>query len=92
MCGVLMTSRNYIFYILYIPFTDLLYVFMFYMNLAHRVSLRKKSPYSDLFWSAFFPDFLAFGLNTEGFSRIRTEYREIVSLRIQSECEKIREK
>ena len=27
--------------------------------------LHKKSPYSELFWSAFFPDFPAFGLNTE---------------------------
>ena len=36
-------------------------------------SLRKKCPYSELFWSAF--------------SRIRTEYE--VSLRIQSECGKM---
>ena len=28
-------------------------------------SRRKKSPYSELFWSAFSPDFPAFGLNTE---------------------------
>ena len=28
-------------------------------------SLRKKCPYSELFWSAFFPHFPAFGLNTE---------------------------
>ena len=28
-------------------------------------ALRKKSPYSELFWSAFFPHFCAFGLNTE---------------------------
>ena len=41
------------------------------------ISLRKKCPYSELFWS-YFP---AFGLNTE-------RYR--VSLRIQSECGKIR--
>ena len=26
-------------------------------------ALRKKSPYSELFWSAFFPDFPAFGVN-----------------------------
>ena len=39
----------------------------------HYVSLRKKCPYSELFWFAF--------------SRIQTEYS--VSLRIQSECEKI---
>ena len=30
-------------------------------------SLRKKSPYSELFWPAFFPHFPAFGLNTERF-------------------------
>ena len=45
--------------------------------------LHKKSPYSELFWSAFFPHFPAFGLNTE---------RYCVSLRIQSECGKMREK
>ena len=28
-------------------------------------SLRKKCPYSELFWSAFFPHFPTFGLNTE---------------------------
>ena len=53
----------------------------------------KKIPYWKLFWSAFFPDFTAFGLNTErygvfgvilvrilpGFSHIRTEYGEIFS-------------
>ena len=33
-------------------------------------SLRKKSPYSELFWPAFFPQFPAF-------PRMRTEYREI---------------
>ena len=38
------------------------------------IALRAKCPYSELFWSAF--------------SRIRTKYR--VSLRIQSECGKIR--
>ena len=47
------------------------------------VSLRKKWPYSELFWSAFFPYFPAFGLNTERYG---------VSLRIQSECKKMREK
>ena len=40
------------------------------------ITLRKKCPYSELFWSAF--------------SRIRTEYG--VSLRIQSECGKMRKK
>ena len=53
------------------------------VEIKSRITLRKKSPYSELFWSAFFPDFPAFGLNTEKYS---------VSLRIQSECEKIREK
>ena len=43
----------------------------------------KKSRYSELFWSVFFPDFPTFGLNTE---------RCGVSLRIQSGCGKIREK
>ena len=43
-------------------------------------SLRKKSPCSKFFWSAFFPHFPAFGLNTEK-----------VTLRIQSACEKMRE-
>ena len=46
-------------------------------------SLRKKTWYSELFWSAFSPHFPAFGVNTERYS---------VSLRIQSECWKMREK
>ena len=66
-------------------------IFMFYVckfvivqyrskcHFAH--SLLKKSPYSELFLLAFFPHFLAFGLNTERYS---------VSLRIHSECEKMR--
>ena len=29
------------------------------------ITLRKKSPYSGLFWSAFFPHFPAFGPNME---------------------------
>ena len=41
--------------------------------------LRKKSPYSELFWSAFFPHFPAFGLNTER-----------LSLRIQENARKVR--
>ena len=41
-------------------------------------SLREKCPYSELFWSVF--------------SRIRTEYGEILSLLIPSECEKTRTK
>ena len=44
--------------------------------LLHHGVLRKKCPYSELFWSAF--------------SRIRTEYREIRSTSLQSECWKIR--
>ena len=43
------------------------------------LTLREKCPYSELFWSAF----PAFGLNTERYS---------VSLRIQSECRKMRTK
>ena len=31
----------------------------------HKETLRKKYPYSELFWSAFFPHFPAFRLNTE---------------------------
>ena len=31
-------------------------------------TLRKKPPYSELFWSTFFPHFPAFGLNTERYS------------------------
>ena len=45
-----------------------------WINDFHFFALRKKCPYSELFWSAF--------------SRIRTEHG--VSLRIQSECGKIR--
>ena len=35
-----------------------------YIYIAPR-SLRKKCPYSELFWSAFFPHFHSFRLNTE---------------------------
>ena len=42
-------------------------------------TLRKKCPYSELFWSAFFPHFPAFRLTTEWY---------IVFLRNQSECVK----
>ena len=51
--------------------------------LFFELTLRKKSPYLELFWSAFFPYFPAFGLNTE---------RYFVSLRIQSVCRKMWEK
>ena len=43
-------------------------------------ALRKKSPYLELFWSALFPHFPAFGLNTETYS---------ISLHIQSKCRKM---
>ena len=54
------------------------------LYITHRVlllssTLRKKFPYSGLFWSAFFPHFPSFGLNTERYE---------VSLRIQSKCGK----
>ena len=38
------------------------------VKLCQIVTRRKKSPYSELFWSKLFPDFPAFGLNTERFS------------------------
>ena len=53
----------------------------YFLN-ALEIPRRKKSPYSELFWSAFSPVFPAFGLNTE---------RYTVSLRIQSECETLRD-
>ena len=40
-------------------------VAMIYQDYVH-VALCIKSPYSELFLSAFFPDFLAFGLNSCG--------------------------
>ena len=52
-------------------------------QLDHLYTLRKKYSYSELFWSVFFPDFPAFGLNTERCS---------VALRIHSEYVKMREK
>ena len=45
------------------------------------LSLRKKCLYSELFWSAFFSHFPAFGMNTERYD---------ISLRIQFKCGKIR--
>ena len=48
----------------------------------HENTLHKKSPYSELFWSKFFPHFPAFGLITERYE---------VSPFIQSKCGKIRE-
>ena len=32
--------------------------------------MRKRCPYSELFWSAFFPYFPAFGLNTEKYGAV----------------------
>ena len=45
-----------------------------------KIARRKKCPYSELFWFAFFPHFPAFGLNTERYG---------VFLRIQFECRKM---
>ena len=44
--------------------------------LTLKSALRKKCPYSELFWSAFFPHFPAFGLNTK---RRDTEYLSVFS-------------
>ena len=49
------------------------------IGVSDKGTLRKKCPYSELFWSSFFPHFPAFGLNTERYG---------VSLRIQSKCGK----
>ena len=62
--------------------SSLLYVFIgkqrySFLQRWFKLTLRKKCPYSELFWSVF----SAFGLNTE---------RHGVSLRIQSECGKMR--
>ena len=46
---------------------------------------RKKSPYLELFWSAFFPDFPAFGLNTERYFSISP-----YSVRMRENPEKMR--
>ena len=37
------------------------------MDFSDHCTLRKKSPYSELFWSTFFPHLPAFGVNTERF-------------------------
>ena len=50
------------------------------------LSLRKKSPYSGLLWSAFFRHFPVFGLNTKRYS----VFLHSVCLRIQSECGEMR--
>ena len=54
--------------------------FLIKLQTTFFVSLCKKSPYSVLFWSTFFPHFPTFGLNTDIYS---------VFLRIQSECRKM---
>ena len=51
-----------------------------YFELFLCVARHKKSLYSELFWSAFFQHFSAVRLNTKRYG---------VSLRIQSECEKM---
>ena len=59
----------------YLP-GDLQDIYQWLLVLSVQQALCEKCPYSELFWPAF--------------SRIRTEYVEILpSLRIQSECEKI---
>ena len=58
-------------------------IYEFHYDYIKNKSLCKKCPCSELLWSAFFPHFPAFGLNTERF---------FVSLRIQSKCGKTREK
>ena len=40
-------------------------------------TLRKKCPYSELFWSSFFPHFPAFGLNTERYSVESRQYPSV---------------
>ena len=52
----------------------------YYFKFMQNWRMRKKCPYSQLFWSAFFIHFPAFGLNTERYS---------VSPHIQSECGKM---
>ena len=42
--------------------------FMLVVNFYEKSPLHKKCQYSELFWSAFFPHFPAFGLNTERYS------------------------
>ena len=58
-------------------------VFSSLRDIPEKASLRKKYPYLELRWSAFFPHFSIFALNTQRYG---------VSLRIQSEWGKVREK
>ena len=57
--------------------------FFSFFRFVRTHALRKNCPYLELSWSAFLPHFTAFGLNTESYS---------VSLHIQLECGKMREK
>ena len=63
------------------------------INCLKSLTLRKTFPYLELFWSAFFPHFPAFGLNTERyfphFSAFGVNTKRYgVSLRIQSKSGK----
>ena len=51
-----------------------------------RSILRKKSPYSELFWSTFFPDFPSFGLNTERYSGPKNADQNISNIRFKLFC------
>ena len=76
------TYPTTVIFVLFSCFMYVNFVIVQYRSKCHFAhSLLKKSPYSELFLLAFFPHFLAFGLNTERYS---------VSLRIHSECGKIR--
>ena len=64
---------------LFSSLTSAKYLLRYFSKTFWRITLHKKCPYSELFWSAFFAHFSAFGRNTEKYS---------VSLRIQFECGK----
>ena len=75
------TYPTTVIFVLFSCFMYVNFVIVQYRSKCHFAhSLLKKSPYSELFLLAFFPHFLAFGLNTERYS---------VSLRIHSECGKM---
>ena len=80
-------------FVLFVYFLQSFIIYSNYHCTTYEVSRRKKSPNSELFWSTFFPNFPAYGLNTEryvfgvilvrifpGFSGIRTKYGEIQSI------------
>ena len=52
-------------FVLFVYFLQSFIIYSNYHCTTYEVSRRKKSPNSELFWSAFSPDFPAFGLNTE---------------------------